>query len=326
MIGKRLTAIFSALSISCMTASLSIFAISNSAKMNGSEMENSYIRLSVEQDKNQSEYLRYKIKSAEGQLNNSEDNDKNLSYKYFFSGITSLRINGNDYIYGHGEDVSEPKFNTEEKSHTSAQRFGNVVIEQKLTFSEGFTKGFDDMVKISYKVLETGEGASVGTYIVIDPMIGDDDKTKFTVKNAEIANEAFFTGNIPAEWKAEMSNNSAVAAYGKTDGVLNAPDAIYFGNWNKMYTDLWNSTTDINSPIDDGAVAVKWEPEQVQKGQEFTTYYGIKNYAAADGGNKAKVVNTGVKFPVTSVIFMAAALAAGTASVIIRRKERDDEE
>ena len=324
--GKRLIYLFSLISVGCAAASATVYAATNNASVHGYDMENSYIRLSVEQDKRQSEYLRYKLKAVEGQLNNNEDDNKDLTYKYFYSGITSFRINDTDYVYGRGEDVGTPSFNADEKCHTSAQRFGDVVIEQKLTFSEGFTKGFDDMLKISYKVLETGESAYVGTDSVIDPMIDTDDKAKFVVSGAEVGKEAFFSKNIPAEWKAEMSQSSSVSAYGKTNGVPHAPDTLYFGNWNRMYDELWNYSSDINSVINDGAVSAKWEPVKVEPGYEFTTYYGIKNYAAATDGNDVKLVNTSDSFPKASAALFAIALAAAAASVVTYRKEKADEE
>ncbi len=322
---KRSLYLFSLLSLGCAAASVTVYAASNDVSVRNYEMENSYIRLAVEQDSGQSEYLRYKLKAVDGQLNNNEDNNKDLTYKYFYSGITSFRINDTDYVYGRGEDVGKPSFNAAEKSHTSAQRFGNVVIEQKLTFSEGFTKGFDDMLKISYKVLETGEGAVVGADVIIDPMLGDDDKTKFTVSGAVIGKEAFFSKNVPTEWKAEMSGSSAVSAYGKTNGVSHAPDTVYFGNWKKMYDELWDYSSDINSAIDDGAVAVRWEPVKVEPGYEFTTYYGIKNYAAEPNGNDAKVVNTSASFPAVPAALMAIALASAAACVVTYRKEKANE-
>ncbi len=323
---KRSLYLLSLLSVGFAAASVTVYAASNDVRVRNYEMENSYIHLSVEQDSGQSEYLRYKLKATDGQLKNDEDNNKDLTYKYFYSGITSFRINNTDYVYGRGEDVGTPSFNAAEKCHTSAQRFGNVVIEQKLTFSEGFTKGFDDMLKISYKVLETGEGAVVGADIIIDPMLGDDDKTKFMVSDAEIKNEAFFNSSMPAEWKAEMSENSAVSAYGKLNGVSHAPNTVYFGNWNKMYSELWDYSSDINTAIDDGAVAVKWEPVQVEPGYEFTTYYGIKNYTAAPDGNDTKVIKTSSSFPTVPAALLAIAIAAAGACVLTYRKEKANEE
>ena len=124
-----------------------------------------------------------------------------------------------------------------------------------------------------------------------------------------------------------MNENSAVAAYGKVKDVPAVPDVLSFGNWNNMYDGLWNYSADISKPVEDGAVSVKWEPKEVKQGQEFVTYYGIRNSAAVENGNSVKLVNspkTSDSFPKAAAALLAASVVSAAASLMIHRKEKAD--
>lgn len=320
-----LLAIASAVS---MTTGIITFAAENDAILSETSMQNGYIKLSVEEDEHQGEYLRFKLDTVGGQTAVKDNDNKALTYCNFYSGITTVNVNGSSFIYGRGETVGTPQFDSKSKSHTSAQRFGDVVIEQKLMFSEGFTKGYEDMLKVSYTVLESSGSDTVGINLIIDPMLEEDDRTKLSVTNIDISQEAMFSENLPTEWKAEMNGNNKITAYGKLSDVPIAPDSVTFANWNGLYDNPDDFTPDINKPIDDGAVAVRWEPVHVSDGSEFSTYYGIRNLAAAKGKNDVKVTSspkTGIKFPAAAVVMFGVSVAAAGTCICLKRKEHKHE-
>lgn len=316
-----------AVSACSMMAGILTFAAKNDVETKDISMQNSFICLSVEQDENQGEYLRYRLDSTGGQTANKDDDNKNLTYHNFFSNLTTININGQNYIYGKGTDVSEPSFNAAEKCHTSSQKFGDVVIEQKLSFAEGFTEGCEDMLKVSYKVLSASENDLIGVRIVIDPMLDNDDEALLSVNSVDIKNESVFNEEIPKEWGAVKKDNINVSAFGKTDGVPVMPDSIIFSNWDSLYDSLWDYEPDINKVIKDAAAAVKWNPSVNSVDKEFATYYGIKNGADFGGNNNVKVNSpkTGIKFPAVSIALGAVSIITATGCIIMKRREKNDE-
>lgn len=291
-------------------------------------MENSFIRLSVEQDEAQGEYLRYRLDTTGGKTGNDADDQKNLTYRNFYSGFTTLLINGTEYVYGRGEDASKPEFNAEERCHTSSQKFGDVVIEQKLSFAEVYTPDYEDMLKISYKVTEAGIDDSIGVRVLIDPMLSDDDSASVSVKNASLKNEAVFVQDIPDDWKVQMRNNSKVAAYGKlsNDGIK--PDSVTFADWGRLYDEVWTCSPDINTLISDTAVAVKWEPVSDIAGREFVTYYGIRNDVSTGSDNTVKISSspkTSDPFPLRGIVLIGVSAVSAAGFALSRRKERRNE-
>lgn len=321
MYKKGKNCLLAVLASGSMAGSIISFAAENSTTVYESSMQNSYIKLSVEQDPNQGEFLRYKLDTSGGQSSNSKDDNQKLTYGNFYSGLTVLNINGANYTYGRGETVGTPSFDADSRSHTSQQRFGDTVIEQKLQFAEGFTKGYDDMLKITYTVKSAPENTNIGLDILIDPMISDDDKTEISANDVKIMNETVFNGSVPKEWKVTKTNSGDVTAYGKVNE--NAPDSLIFANWDSIYNELHDFQPDMNAPIEDGAADFRWNTAAVSAGKEYTAYYGIRNYASS-GSNKAEVSqDTGVRFPLTSVLLFAASAAALVAS---RRKEKKDAE
>ena len=150
---KRLAAGLGILSVIALTGSILSHAADNAAFLKNASLENGFLRLSVEQDARQGEYLKFRLDTTGGQVRTDKDDQKNLTYRNYYTGYTTLNINGTDYVYGRGTDTSEPAFDPEQSCHVSSQKFGDVEVQQTLTFAEGYTVGYHDMLKISYKVL-----------------------------------------------------------------------------------------------------------------------------------------------------------------------------
>ncbi len=301
------------------------FAADSKAYFNNVSMENSFLSLNVEQDKREGEYLRYKLSTTGGKTYNDEDDNKNITYRNFYSGYTTLCINGSYYEYGRGEDIGEPKYDIDNRCHISAQKFGDVIIEQTLAFSEVYTPDYEDMLRISYKVISAGENDSIGVRILIDPMLSGDDVPSVRVDNTPVSNEAVFSENIPDSWSVTAGSNEKIAAYGKTNTDENTPDSLIFADWGVLYDAVWEYTPDINSILTDTAAAVKWEPESNVLNKEFVTYYGIRNDVNTGDDSKVRLVSspdTSDSFPVRSIIMLVVSGVSAAGSIVLRRKEK----
>ncbi len=302
-----------------------VFAAENDAVVYDYSMENSFVRLSVEQDKTQGEYLRYNLDTVKGQISSENDDNKNLTYSNFFSAYTTININGENYVYGTGQDECTPQFDAQNKCHVSAQKFGDVVIQQKLYLAEGFTPGYDDMLRVSYTVESASENDMIGLRILIDPMIYDDDMAKLSAGKSDILNEAVFSyENIPSYWSADFNGTLDISAYGKVNKSENRPDSLIFANWDSLYDSVWNYSPDINKKINDAACALKWEPADNAEGKVYDAYYGVKNSTLTDEKKDSVILNkspkTGIKMPVMSIVLTAISLASAAGSILIHRK------
>lgn len=311
-------------SVGFLSSGITILALENKASLKNASLENSFIKLTVEQNENQGEYLKFKVDSTGGQVSVGEDDNTNLTYSNFYSGYTTLDINGNYYLYGKGEDIEKPHYDVDNKCHVSAQKFDDVVIEQKLTISQLDTPEYADTVRISYKVLEHSEQDEIGVRILIDPMIEKDDRLKMVADGVQMNNESVFNNSLPSEWRAYQLKNDSVFSYGKSDKDSIAPNRIAFSDWNKLYDSKWNIDADINSEISDAAVAVMWDPVKVNENQEFSTYYGIKNIANTGNSNKVVLTTpkTGYKGMRNAGCCMLASLITAAGSFYLKRKER----
>ncbi len=323
-IKKAVSALLATASAGLLAAGVITYAIDNTAALKDASLENSFLRLTVDQHSEQSEYLQFRLETTGGKLSSDADNNKNITYKNFCSGYTTININGNNYVYGRGTDTSEPEYSVEKKSHISSQKFGDVEIRQELTFSEGYVEGYEDMLKISYTVLNAGENDTVGVRVLIDPAIAADDTLRLSADNTAISKEAIFNSKLPSDWRADMNSNTAVSAYGKLSGSALKPSSVTFADWYNIYDCLWDYTPDINHGITDAAVAVKWEPVKASENTVFSTSYGVKNAANTGGDNKTELSSpaTSSKTIARTVILMLISAMLAVGSFFIGRKEK----
>ncbi|MBE6857452.1 MAG: hypothetical protein E7500_08565 [Ruminococcus sp.] len=323
-IKRTASALLAVCSAGLLTAGIVTYAIDNQASLKDASLENSFIRLTVDQHSEQSEYLQFRLATTGGKTGNQADDNKNITYRNFCSGYTTISINGENYVYGRGVDTSQPEYNAEKKCHTSSQKFGDVEIRQELTFAEGYTPGYEDMLNISYTVLNAGENDSIGVRVLIDPAIADDDTLRLSADNVSISKEAVFAEKLPSDWKAEMSNDSSVSAYGKLSGSALMPSSITFADWYNIYDSLWDYSPDINYAISDASVAVKWEPVKNPVNTVFSTKYGIRNTANTGTDNNAQISSpkTSTKTVVRTAVFMLIAVVSAFGSYYFSRKEK----
>lgn len=249
-------------------------------------MENDYLKLNVEQDYNEGEYLRFNLETVVGDKNNIADNEKSLLYTNFFSGYTTIHYDGQTFMYGRGSDITEPYYNDETKEYISNQKLGELSVEQKLSFCKVFTEEYDDMLKVEYSVTNLGESNSLmGLRVLIDPMLGNDDKCQVEINNVSFINEAcFYSENIPQIWSVKSADGN-ITAFGKIDKSVDNPvDSLAFANWNSLYDRRWDYTVNTSAVNNDCAIAFSWDDEEIKSGEtkEYIAYYGVKNTAKTE--------------------------------------------
>lgn len=241
-------------------------------------LSNDYIVVNLEDEKESTEYLRFKVLTEKGSVNTNEDDNKKLTYNNFASSYTTININEKSYIFGQGDTIEEPKYNEKTSSIKCSQKFGDILVTQELELVTGFTYGFKDMVKITYNVDNLGEEkALVGIRLMIDPFIGQDDKGLIEIDNEAIMAETnIFGADFKGVWQIK-SNYENVVAYGKS--TENNYDSITFANWDKLYDNRWNYEVNEVEAILDSAVAMTWNEELLEANSSRTmdSTYGVKN-------------------------------------------------
>ena len=269
---KILVALF-ALLTAFQLGTTSVSAINNDNNV----MQNDYLTLYVGQDEDN--LCRYQLSANNGDLENNNDNGKNLMYENFYSSYTTVVVNGKEYRFGEGESVSEPTYNYEAKTCTSVQKFGDVEITQTLSFADGMNTGHDDMLLVTYSAKNTGnEDALLGIRIMLDSQLDKDDKCVLKVDDALLDFEKEYKDSVPQQWSV-MSENEEIIAYGK---ILTQPDSIEFADWSSLFNKKWDYKVDGSEDIDDSATALVWNNKVLSAGQteEYSVYYGVKNKAS----------------------------------------------
>ncbi|NLK96043.1 MAG: hypothetical protein GX275_12795 [Clostridiales bacterium] len=261
-------------------------------------LSNDYIIVNLEDNKDSTEYLRFQVLTEKGNLKNSEDDSRKLMYSNFSSSYTTININEKSYIFGQGKTIDEPNYSKERSALICSQRFEDIVVTQELELVNGFTYGYEDMVKITYKVENLGdEDAFLGIRAMIDPFIGDDDKGLIEVDNEAIMAETEISKkDFHGVWQIE-SNNENIVAYGKASE--NNYDSITFANWDKLYDNRWNYEVKNSEVILDSAVAMTWNEEIIKAGEnrKMEITYGVKNEIEDDdvlGDSELDTDNTDV--------------------------------
>jgi hypothetical protein len=168
---------------------------------------------------------------------------------------------------------------------------GGVSITQTLTPANNPYTDRPDTVRIAVTATNATTGAlSVGARIMLDTMIGDNDKAPFFVPGAgNFDTEREFRGDeMPAYWKAFEAPNYDQASL-KGQGIITGddatrPDRLVFATWPFIKNSTWDYSITPDMPVGDSAVALYWEPRELAPGASATwvTYYGL---AGVGGGN-----------------------------------------
>ena len=263
------------------TVSIPVFATENDVTITEDSMYNDYLNLFVEKDNSQGEYCRFVVRTKEGSVSTKDDNEKKIMYNNFYSSYTTININGINYIYGEGEEVQKTVFDKETKSSISIQRFGDIEITQFLRFVNGFTDKYKDMIEISYEVKNTGkEEANIGIRVMIDAMLGTDDKGTINVNSLNYENEFEIKEKDALSNWSVFSSNKEVEAYGKaSDNTDVIPNKIQFANWDNLYDNRWDYSINYDEANEDSAVGIVWSDINIENSEKkiFSTCYGVRN-------------------------------------------------
>ena len=253
-----------------------VYAASTDSTSNS--MKNEFLDLSVDDNEDSMDYCRFNLKTAEGCITSKEDDNSNLLYENFYTGLTTIFIGDEGYVYGKGKSVKSPYYDKKEESNISVQKFNEIKVEQKLKFVKGFTDEYDDMLEIKYVVSNEGKNESnVGLRIMIDPFLSYDDGGVLQVGDKSITNESEFNSNEIGESWSIKSEKTGIEAYGKiTDDSFNS---LQFANWDELFNEKWNYEVSNLEYVEDSAVAMNWVPTSIKPGESktFTMVYGVKN-------------------------------------------------
>lgn len=259
-------------------------------------MYNDYLKLIVASDDG-----RFSLGTTGG--NPDSDTDDNATMIYGFhrddsgTSYTTVVIDGSVYKYGDNGFTTAPVFNASGKRNTSVASYndGKVTVKQTLSFVNNVSTGRYDVLEMKYTITNNDTAAhKVGTRIMIDTMLGDNDHAPFRVEGVgEVTTETEFAGDaIPQFWQAfDSLTNPKVVSQGSflraNDG--NNPDKVQFTNWYHARDNAWNYTVSEGSNNGDSAVSVIWNEKKLAAGSSrtYVTYYGLSELSTNAEGNLA---------------------------------------
>ena len=292
------------LSILLLTFSSISFAIVDSE--GNLEIKNEYISIFV----NQNKYNRgrFAVDVTGGAPMREGDDGKPLIYGHPnpWTSYTTIRIDGTNYVFGgqtkkragkkakYGTLVQAPEI--KEDRIITKYKYDQILVTQILSFVKSTTTGLPDTAQIRYRITNQGEKAKkVGTRVMIDTMLGENDGAPFRIKNKAItADKLYSNDDIPSFWQAfDTLSNPKVTAQGTIKGPgLTKADKVYFSDWGSLADGVWDF--DFNPGQDfmrkgefelDSAMALFWQPKELAPGEtkDYVTNYGLGGITVVPG-------------------------------------------
>ena len=226
--------------------------------------------------------------------------DWNLSFRWPQdpgTSFTSLRIDGQDYLYGNGigsgydpapggTQVMAPT-NYGSTTNRSVWMINGIEVQQELQIVANPQTGQQDVVRIAYRLHNTSANAkNVGMRMMIDTMINNDDGAVFrTPTEGLLKAEREYVGSaIPTTVQVIPAINDVthVAAITLQGGDATLPDVLSFADWPSIKLTPYNYTTtniSFNPPDGDSAYALYWYPTSLKADEyrSYVTYYGLSS-------------------------------------------------
>lgn len=224
----------------------------------------------------------YTIGTTGGNPDLSTDNNKYLLYSHGdpWSSITTVRVDGSNYIYGNSGFTSAPA--TSGLTNSSTAKYGDIEVKQVISIVPNASTLREDVVEIKYIVKNTGAAAaSVGLRIMLDTMLGSHDDAPFRLPNVgNVTTEhEFSTEELPQYWQAfDSLENPTVVAYGNFVSCPILPDYVQFCSWERVDASsaIWNYRINPNYDNGDSAVTVTWDRTLAAGAVEvYSTRYGL---------------------------------------------------
>ncbi|WP_035571787.1 cohesin domain-containing protein [Halonatronum saccharophilum] len=311
---------FSLLLVLVMIVLVSSLVYANTDEYGNLQLKNEYVEIIVNQ--NELNNGRFGINVTGGDPIRSDDNNKPLlyGYPYPWSSYTTIRIDGENYIFGgetdkragksgsYGKVVEDPRI--KDDSISTKYRFDDILVEQVLSFVQSTTTGLPDTVQIEYRVENKGqELRDVGVRAMIDTMLGENDGAPFRVGDEAVTGDKLYSkDDMPVFWQAfDQLSNPKVMAQGTVIGPgLTTPDKMYFSNWGSLADEAWEF--DFNPGREfirkgefelDSAMALFWDEEPLKPGESrrYTTDYGLGGITLVPG-----ILSLGVTSPAEVVV------------------------
>ncbi len=247
---------------------------------------------------------RFVIKTVDGSPNREDENEPLLFIKDMpQTSFTTIRIDGEDYIYGNTYVSPEGGFLenpvTNGMSSNSIWKIGDIAVAQRLELTDNISSSDVGNVKISYTIKNEGSIAKeVGARILLDMMLGDNDGCIVSLDGKKDISyeEKVSKKNIPLYWRCtDAVDNPKVVAYGFVKGWGNVePDSMTIAHWSALSGTKWdyiiNPERNIGSSLNDyksadSAAALYWEPKVLSPGETMLveTFYGLGNVNGSDG-------------------------------------------
>ncbi|MBT2692599.1 carboxypeptidase-like regulatory domain-containing protein [Bacillus sp. ISL-55] len=233
------------------------------------------------------------------------DTDNWYNIIYGWSGgtgtsFTSLKVDGEDLIYGNEPDgsfITHPINSNDNTKNESVWKTGDISVKQVLQPGLNPATGQPDALQIRYIITNTGaENHEVGLRMMHDTMVNGNDYAPFKVPGTNgvesVDYERDYLGaEVPAFWQAFYSfdNPNYSAQYTMSGRDATAPDRFTIANWGRLVDSKWDFNINAGNYTGDSAVAMWWNPDTLAPGEQkiITTYYGIPGV----GGDEALVLS-----------------------------------
>ena len=281
-------------------------ALANVDEAGNLEIKNDYISIFV--NRNQHNRGRFAIDVTGGAPMREGDDGKPLIYGHPnpWTSYTTIRIDGKNYVFGgqtkkragkkanYGSLVQAPQI--KKNRIITKYKYDQILVTQILSFVKSTTTGLADTAQIRYRITNQGEKTKkVGTRIMIDTMLGENDGAPFRIKNKAITFDKLYSKeNMPSFWQAfDTLNNPKVTAQGTIKGSgLTPPNRVYFADWGSLADGAWEF--DFNPGQEfmrkgefelDSAMALFWKPQKLSPGEteDYVTNYGLGGITVVPG-------------------------------------------
>ena len=166
----------------------------------------------------------------------------------------------------------------------SEMTYNGIRIQEYISLSYNTYTGRNDTVELKYVFTNTtNQSKSVGTRILFDTMLGNNDSAPFRIPGVgNLTREAEYTGeNIPQTWQAfdNLTNPTVIGSGTFYTDVQERPDKVQFILWGSGRNNDFNNTISGNS-FGDSAVNIYYNPITLDAGQSRTvkTWYGLSQF------------------------------------------------
>jgi hypothetical protein len=215
--------------------------------------------------------------------------------------FTSLRIDGQDKIYGNypdGQFIQSPTNNAERTMNESVWKSGDVIVRQVLQPGINPATGLPDALQMRYIITNTGSSNhEVGLRMMFDTMVSGNDSAPFKVPTSNglvesVTNERDYIGSdVPDFWQVfnNFNNPDISAQYSMRGRDATPPDRFSITRWGAINGTKWDYQINPNANTGDSAVGMWWNPVNLAPGEQkiITTYYGRPGV----GGDQALVLS-----------------------------------